>query len=241
MVNLNQIDTKTLHLEIVPDNTPLKFHVPAFAIIYGLTLLVLAVTLWAHFQDNIPFSFFSRDPIVTLNGHPLTGIQSTLGVLVWCVAAGICFFSGLVLQRALGDRNLGSFLLCSGVISTVLALDDMFLFHEDLAFRYLGVSEKLVYLVYASLVFAWLIRFHKNILNTRYGLLFLAFVFFALSIAVDLLLAKWSSDWRIFLEDGFKLLGIVTWSSYLMRTCLNAMIAHGNPDPDGRCETLRQS
>jgi len=36
---------------------------------------------------------------------------------------------------------------------------------------------------------------------------------------VDAFQERWSSPWRILFEDGFKLLGIVSWSSYLIRTC----------------------
>ncbi len=187
------------------------------------TLFVLAATQWATFQANLPPSFFSRDPTSTLNGHPLTGMQSTLGVLVWCAAAGICFFSFLVLQPTKNMKKYGGFLLMSGVISSVLALDDMFLIHEDLATRYLLLDEKVVFLAYGSLIVWYVVKYRRLILDSRYVLLVLAFSFFASSIAVDVFQNMWPSAWRIFFEDGFKLLGIATWSGYLITTCLQAV------------------
>jgi hypothetical protein len=39
---------------------------------------------------------------------------------------------------------------------------------------------------------------------------------------------RWTSDGRIFLEDGLKLLGIAGWSSYLIRTTFQLTTA-SNP------------
>jgi hypothetical protein len=208
-----------------------RLHFSALAMIYGPTLLFLAATLWAKFHADVPIGFFSRDPMATLKGHPLTGIQSTLGILVWCAAAGICFFSCLVLHRTQSNKRLCWFLLWTGVISSVLALDDMFLVHEDLAHRYLGVNEKVVFLAYGALVAWYLSRFRGNIRNTEYLLLFVAFAFFGSSIVVDVLHHQWSSAWRIFFEEGLKLLGIVTWSGYVIRTCFHAIAAPINLAP----------
>ncbi len=208
-------------IRTAPVESRARLNVSAIALTCGPTLLFLALTVCAKFYANISIGFFSRDPMATLQGHPLTGIQSTLGVLVWGGAAAICFFSCLALQRVKLQENLSFFLFWSGVISIVLALDDMFLIHEDLAYRYLSVNEKVVVLVYGCLVAWFAIKFRRNILATDYSLLLLAFVFFGSSVFIDMLNSKWS--WSIFFEDGFKLLGIVTWSGYLIRTCLHAL------------------
>jgi hypothetical protein len=63
--------------------------IPALAIVYGLTLGVLALAVLASVRTGVPIAFFVRDPSVTLGGDPLTGALSNLGALVWCVAAGI--------------------------------------------------------------------------------------------------------------------------------------------------------
>lgn len=195
------------------------------AIIYGSTLIFLALTVLVSVYADVPLSFFSRDPTRTLHGHSLTGIQSNLGVLVWWAAASICVFGHVVLKRRQNNRRFSSFLLWSGVITFSLALDDLFLFHDDLGYRYLGLNEKPILVGYGLVCVWYVIRFRRSILSTEYILLFLAFVFFGSSLVVDVLQYKWESPWRIFFEDGFKLLGIVTWSGYLIRTCFQAIAA----------------
>jgi len=209
----------------------------ALLIIYGPALFVLGVTVLAKLQARVPISFFSLDATSTLNGHPLTGAQSTLGVLVWCAAAGICFFSCVVLHARRGDKDVRSFLLWSGVIATVLALDDMFLVHEDLARRYLLLSEEVVFLAYGAVLDWYLIRFRRNILGSEYPLLLLAFVLLGSSMVVDFLQASWPGSGRIFFEGGTKLLGIVTWSAYLIRICFQTVITPAEMQPE---QTLMQ-
>src|SRR5688500_2015555 len=231
--------------KVMQSQTPLPrrqlgLNFSTLALIYGPTLLLFALTSWATFQADLSISFFSRDPTATLKGHPLTGMQSTLGVLVWWAAAGICFFSCLVLQRSQGNTKLFSCLLWSGVIVSVLALDDMFLIHKDLARRYLSLNVKYVFLAYGLLVVWYVIKFRRNIFDSEYFLLFLAFALLGSSILVDFFQNKWLSPARILFEDGAKLLGIVTWSAYLIRTCFHAL-APINRGPELQASTLNRA
>jgi hypothetical protein len=182
-------------------------------------IILIAATAVAHVIARIPLAVFSRDPTATLGGNPLTGVQSHVGVLVWWVAAGICIFAAAVVQRSGGGSRPVQFLLWSGSITAVLTLDDLFQVHEDLAVRYLGINDKVVVLAYGLAVLTYLVRFRRFILRTHYPLLVAGLGLFAGSNAVDLVLqARWLSDWRIFVEDGLKLLGIACWSAYLIDT-----------------------
>ena len=217
-----------MHLQPVPHKGQLSLRFSSLAIIYAPVLLILVMTLWARFQADVPISFFSRDPTATLDGHPLTGIQSTLGVLVWCAAAGICFFTSLVLRRLHADKTFRSFLLWSGAISSAMALDDMFLVHEDLAKRYLLLGENAVFLAYAFFLVWYVIKFRRYILDSEYLLLLLSVALFGSSIVIDVFQSQWSLPGRIFVEGALKLLGIVTWSSYLIQTCVDAVAGRIN-------------
>lgn len=106
----------------------------------------------------------------------ITGVLSNVGVLVWCAAAAICFYTSTILRYEEGTDEMRSFLCWSGLISSVL-------------------------------------------------LLFTGLTFFALSMFADGFQEQWASPWRIVFEDGFTLLGIVSWSSYLIRTCAHAAAA----------------
>ncbi len=189
--------------------------------IYVPVLVFLGITALANVYADVPFAFFSRDPVRLLNGHPLTGIQSHLGVLLWSATAGICFFTYLALKPA--RVTFASFLLWSGMVTLWLALDDLFLFHEDLARRFFGIPQKAVYLAYLLFFACYVIRFREVIFRSDFVFAILAAVFLASSVAIDVLEHLWKSPWRIFFEDGFKLLGLVSWSGYLILTCLQTM------------------
>ncbi len=63
-----------------------------------------------------------------------------------------------------------------------------------------------------------LITFRKFILQSEWGIFSLAFLFFSLSISVDLVpaLNNNSTDLSFLIEDGLKLFGIVSWVGYFM-------------------------
>lgn len=195
--------------------------------VYAPALLLLTLTLLGSAGAGVPLAKFSRDPMATLNGHPLTGVQSTLGVLVWCGAAAICLFIAATVQHP-RTSTMGRFFACSGAMTLLLALDDLFLFHEDLAERYLFVSEKPVLLLYTALVGCYLISFRRIILAWDSTLLVLALLFFGSSVGFDVLQGRWLSPLRIFIEDAFKLLGIVSWSGYLIYMCVHAAASAGS-------------
>ena len=104
-------------------------------------------------------------------------------------------------------------------------IDDLFMIHE---IDYPGVQQG-VYLVYTVALFCYLFKFRKIILRTDWLLFALAFVFFGASVTIDLLpysiLDNYIMGDRFFLvEDGLKLLGIVSWCGYLIRVCFQSVI-----------------
>ncbi len=209
------------HKPKVLHQTWMQDYLTTFAVVYGPALIFLALTIVANVYKGISFRFFSADPTATLGGHPLTGMQSNLGIFVWSAAGAIC----LLTQAVLRGRPASSFFLWSGVITILLSLDDLFHLHEFFAPRYLGIKEKIVYIAYGIGITCYLIKFRNFFFDSKLHLLFLAFGFFSLSVLIDLLQTRWPSHWRIFFEDGFKLLGIVGWSGYLIRTSFEAIKA----------------
>ena len=183
-------------------------------------LCVLAVMLLVHSRAHVLFAHLTRDMAAIANVHPLTGLLSNLGIILWCVSAAVCLFAALLLRRG-GSREEFLFLLFAGLLSAYLLLDDFFQFHEVLADRYLGLDEKVVYAALGLGAAAHLVAFRKVILRTRFGLLVLAFAFLATSVAIDEItemLALRLGDWEYFFEDGAKWLGIACWCGYYLDT-----------------------
>lgn len=198
-----------------------------FYCLYIPILILLTLIFLISWKTGIPVQVFTQDPAVVAGKagltssmefaiNPFLGIISYLGILLWCVATSVCYFTSLLITEKGNQRKSerAFFLRFFGSITLILLLDDLFLFHESLAPN-LFIPEKLVYICYASMVLFGFVRFRKAILKTKWIVLFLAVVFFFLSIVVDTFgIGPDRADLYFILEDGFKLLGITSWSLY---------------------------
>lgn len=182
-------------------------------------LILLAITVACH-ATGFTATQFMRDPTAFSDAHPLTGMASNAGILHWCATATVCLFSWLVLHRREPRPTVSKFFLFWGLLTTSLALDDLFLLHEAIIPDCIGVGEKPIFVVYAAATVVGGIAFRRYILKTDYLLLFAALGFFALSLCVDAIqhdLEPIMGHWRSFLEDGAKLLGVAAWFGYFLR------------------------
>lgn len=210
--------------------------------IYGAAALAIGLVALISHITTIPLETFLRDTFATLGASPLVGLQSNLGVLAWFSSGAICLFCAFALRSlksqstAAGHQPIAVPLLtaeCSknaaffqsfGWLSIGLALDDFFVIHEYVTDVVSQVSHVSLYGAYFAIAIGLMLRFHKQILQSRMcGLLAIALAFFTLSITVDTFQDYWISRWRIFFEDGCKFLGIVSWSSYFFYAGVEAL------------------
>lgn len=134
--------------------------------------------------------------------------------MIWSGAAAICLFSyGLLRSRSVQDQT-SRFLLAGGIVTLILALDDLFMLHEVVFPDNLGVPEEIVYGTYAALILWLVVAFRKIILRTSFLLLILALAGFGLSVGSDAIAPYVAIPGMYLLEDGGKLFGIVSWSAY---------------------------
>ncbi|MCF6211861.1 MAG: hypothetical protein L3K24_14560 [Gammaproteobacteria bacterium] len=185
-------------------------------------IFILLIAAIISMLFNIDMSLITRDVTAIGKMHPLSGVLSSLGIILWCVAASICFFSAMVIGN-IKQINSFWFLLNSAFLSTYLMIDDLFLLHENLFPIYLGVNEKMVLVILGSVVFYYIATYRYLILNTKYSVLLLAMIFLSISVFVDIIVGSWLysiGHWIFFIEDGFKWLGIVSWCSYYVHTSL---------------------
>jgi hypothetical protein len=189
----------------------------------SIALLVLASI--ASIRKQIPIGVLTRDPLAIAGVHPLTGALANVGILLWCSAAAACLLAGAVLHRIQQTRE-SWFLISSAVLSLFLLFDDFFQFHEDLAQRFLGLNEKLVYVFYLAATAAVLLIFRREILRSEYTFLCFALMFFAMSAGMDALEKYfWRlGDWFYLAEDGAKFLGLASWCSYYGRVSYQYLV-----------------
>ena len=195
-----------------------------FIYLLAISVLIAIAVVSMIFHISIPT--FTRDVTAIAGIHPFSGILSNLGIYLWCISASTGFFAAIVLHE-IGQTKNFLFLFSSALLSTYLMLDDAFLFHEDLASRLLGVSEKVVFVILGIAVFVYLKYFMHVILKTKYITLLIAFAFLSLSVVIDSILESWLwrlGHWEFFVEDGAKWIGITSWCIYHVNTSFHFVV-----------------
>jgi len=190
--------------------TKIQFFVISIAISSILALMVIV-----HNVYNIPFYKMTRDMAAQANVHPLLGFVSNIGILLWWSSATICLFTSTLLLQ-MKQHELCKFFFLAALLTAWLSLDDFFQFHDYL----IGKHEMTIFIVLAASMLFFLVRFQKTILQSNYFFLFLSLCFLACSIVVDQfhITFEANDEIRIFLEDGFKWLGISFWFCYFTTT-----------------------
>ena len=192
----------------------LKNRAPVLIIVYVVlfSLLFFVMVIAEHY--HIGLAYLTRDTTAVLHVKPYVGIISNIGILFWSATVAISFFASVILSRRKSVK-MATFLLFSSLLTLVLLLDDLFMFHEYIFPKYFHIAQNMVYVGYFSLILIYLIKFRNVIFQTEFIVLFLAFTFFGLSIICDLVLPL--SNMEYLIEDGFKLFGIITWFIFFTR------------------------
>ena len=191
----------------------LKVLLPALMILLGIALISDHTSL--RIRD------MTRDPLQVLGGHPLIGVLSNLGMILWVATITICLFCSFLIRSSKSSSLHVSFLRWGALITALLFIDDLFLMHDVIFPTYLGIKDKFFYLGYGVLVGIFFLKNYKLILETDYLYMAFALLFFFLSISVDMLVEPDQLLGMFLYEDGFKLLGITCWSTYFILTGWN--------------------
>jgi hypothetical protein len=210
----------------------LKVMLPSLIKIYLPSFLFIILVWRISKVFGIDIYELTADPAEVVGKPPYVGLISNIGNLLWCATAAICIFSAFLtkLDRD-GFRRWFTFLLSSGVLTTFLLLDDMFQLHEYYHIIFFGsdnfplkdralqnLFEAFYFIVYFGCFTFYLAYYSKLIKCTEYLFLTLAFFFFGLSVVIDIITPE-SMPMHDLTEDSFKLLGIISWSAYLSKTC----------------------
>ena len=190
--------------------------------VYASVVLPVVVLLAAAaLQPWLPPSDLMRDSQVIAARHhavsPAYGLVSNLGIVVLALSSGAAVTARLVLREARAPWP--RLLLWMAVVSLALVLDDLLLLHEAATFAsWIGA---VVAAAYGFAFLRFVLEFRTLIVrDLEVGLLALAVGSFGVSAATDLLVAATQAS--VLVEDGAKLLGLVAWSAFVLRTALAA-------------------
>jgi hypothetical protein len=182
---------------------------------------------------GVPADELTRDPAAVMGVRFYVGLLSNWGIMLWSAAAAMCLFTAWLLR----ERNSASFawLLASGLITALLAMDDMFMLHEDVFPNVFGIHEKVVYLIYLLAGGIYILYFLPEFLKRKYLIFAAAFVFLAISVLSDSI-GRWFYV-PTAVEDSFKYAGIVLWLIFFMKTArdeLAALLSKSQPQTSSR-------
>ena len=195
----------------------LIIYIPAFFL-----LLAMGIISW---RTNTPIMNFTRDPLAIMKAPFYIGILSNLGILFWTAGAAICFFSAAIINCINHKSQAFYFLLFGGIITTVLLCDDFFQFHERVFPKYLNTSGSQVFIIYFLMILAYLIFFRKKIMATDFLFLGMSLLGFAISATIDEVFVNHFRG-KFLLEDGFKFLSILSWTTYYIRVGMTEIKYH---------------
>jgi hypothetical protein len=157
----------------------------------------------------------TRDPYWAARVSPYYGYVSLVGSTLWLIGSLVALTTALTCRTVLGsrlrDRPMYRMLLAGGLLGSVMAVDDVLLFH-DAGADFLRIPEVLFHVVYATGAVALLVFCRQAILRTPWVLLVASFACYAGSSLAD--------GWRrppMFVkqaEDVIKFSGIVLWAFY---------------------------
>lgn len=200
---------------------------PMLALVYAPALLVLGAVLAVSLTSDVPVAYFLRDSAGTLQVPAYIGVVSNLGVLLWCACAAVCFFGSVVLRKAAVRKEWAAFFMAAGLVTTVLLVDDLFMLHENVSQLYWRFGEKTVFALFGGMFLLFLVKFWRTIASTEFLVFVIACGFLGMSVAFDQLNEPFGDNVpaiRLLLEDGAKLLGILTWLVYFARTCMSQIL-----------------
>ena len=202
-----------------------------------ITALIIGI---GKFGYNIPVEYFTKESNTILKGNFYLGAISNLGLILWTVAATLCIFSSIYLKRYNPDSPFRLFLLHAGILTMLLLLDDVYMWHEEMFPGYLGIHQNHVYAIYFIYTLFILIKFRKDIFETEYIIFLVSLSLLSLSVLIDVIsdkeiftaqvlkLTRLNSNQfgqlEVLFEDTSKGLGILTWLIYFSRvTFINVL------------------
>jgi hypothetical protein len=197
--------------------------------------LVIAVVV----RKGLPPAIANRDMAQIGNLHPLVGVVSNLGVLLWAAAAAICGLTAWVLVRARAPRAEIRFFAAAACLTAYIVVDDVFMLHEMLLPAYLGMSERHAVGLVAGGSLLFVATSFRQIRATRYGLLVMAVALLTTAVLIDrydhrfdevFIAHGWDVAWRLVMEGAPKWLGIACWFAYFADAAMAALLPRAVAD-----------
>lgn len=184
---------------------------------FSAAIISAGMAYWSADILGVSVKILTRDPYRAARVPPYFAYFSLVTSSIWLIAGTTTLTTALIARKALGcrisDVSAYRMILLGGIIGTIMALDDILLFHDAVADQ-LGIPELLFHLFYSLLLLSLIVH-SRNLFKSTPWLIFVSsLACFALSSAIDLI--RSSSEIVSESEDVFKLCAVILWASYFL-------------------------
>lgn len=178
-------------------------------------LLVSAVLLGslvvADRAFGIDYYDLVRDPNAIARNPGYFGLVSNIGIILWIVGA-VAALQAFAASPREGTTPLRRTLLAGGLFAALMGIDDFLMLHETVATA--GIPEEVVLVPHMLMLCALCVCAYRVRAATPRLLLAGSVLSMALSFIADM--APIHGSGATFVEEGFKLVGILFLTAYLV-------------------------
>ncbi len=186
---------------------------------FVVLLLILALIAGVD-RAELPSSLLFYPPATPPT--PIAGLLTHSFQLLCCLPPIVCLFSYALLCQEASFNNSYNFLLFSGIITGLIAINEIFRIHIILL--YFNIPKFLTISVYALAILIYGLVFWRRIKQTSYQILIIALALLTFAIAIDFLQIK--NQGFASLSEGIpKLLSAVNLASYFWDVCFQEISA----------------
>ena len=179
--------------------------IPAL-VIYSVSVVILA-------NSGFTIVEILRDPAQQTGLSSFLGFVSNIGVWLWVAAATVCFFSLSANRFKRGNGSM-ELLILMGLLSLLLAIDDLFLLHDR------HVHQKGIFIFYAICAVTILVRHFSTVMKVDGFSFVMSGLLLMTSIYIDLHQKKINMDYadHQLIEEACKFVGAALWMYFCGRS-----------------------
>ncbi len=179
----------------------------------GLALVIASTQPWTSLRQLFLDAAY-------LGGQPwYTGILNKASFVGWTAGGTAAAFGAWIAHRG-GRRGAARFLAGGAAVAAMLLIDVWVQFHSSVAPKVLGLDSNAAEIGQALIGGAWVVREWREIGRTRWLVLLAAFGALGVSAGVDIVFDPHGTA-GLLLEDGMRLLGVLTFTHYLILTTID--------------------
>ena len=190
--------------------------IPWAVLAAGMAALLFAAGFFVLAVTGQPLSVLVRDANAIAQQPNYFGALEHAEIMLMCGAGWIALHTSMFCRG-----ETARFLLLGGLLSLLLATDDLYMLHES-SYRF-AVPEQAIFALYAVLLLLLVATNFRWFLKTPFFLLGVALVFFAGATVIDAShYTPFGLPWGF--EDCLEVVGICFWAVYFVKCSRNGLL-----------------